>query len=317
MQKKNNTKARKKEKPLDPEARYQGLFVPLGVAQNAALSHAAKLLWGWIRYHGGRDGNAYPSQAKLASELGGLSRWQITRCAEELEDADLLRVIQGGGRRGTSRYVLLDHPSLRTKTSAPKKAKKPKTSARQASDVAKMSHQPCSKNATSRCSKNAPQRENGKERTLGRENVRASSSRARDEKPADKRPAGERTLREASGIPQDHVTQIQGALYRSIERIGKADELGQPDEAIAERIIAAAIERNADAPACDLVTDLCAYLESKARKQVESYGYFAWLAEHKYTFGKWTRRKTGYSDVSKEFSRKGEDGYAQQAETIH
>jgi hypothetical protein len=82
-----------------------------------SVSSAAKLVYGQLARHAGRDGNAYPSYATLAKSIG-LGERQIMRLAKELTEARLVTVrkrTHENGRQRSNAYVFLWHEAFETR----------------------------------------------------------------------------------------------------------------------------------------------------------------------------------------------------------
>ena len=113
-------------KTFNPYKRFMGkqgtsLFVPLALVRYPGLSFAAKLLYGRLCFHAGKDGKCFPSEAQLASELGmtdangaiGESQIRTLRnYLAELKAAKLIEVesrYNSHGERITNAYRFLEH----------------------------------------------------------------------------------------------------------------------------------------------------------------------------------------------------------------
>src|SRR5579863_2370923 len=81
-----------------PYKLFVGIFVPSALCRCSDLSEGAKLLFGLLALHSGKDGHCNPSQECLAGELAKsvatIGRWQ-----QELIRACLIRVRRVGSGR--------------------------------------------------------------------------------------------------------------------------------------------------------------------------------------------------------------------------
>ena len=78
------------------------------------VSPGAKLLYGQLSRHAGKDGNAYPSYKTLARAIG-LKERQAMRLAHELSDAKLIEIrkrTDGVGRQRSNAFVFLWHEAF-------------------------------------------------------------------------------------------------------------------------------------------------------------------------------------------------------------
>lgn len=100
--------------PFNPYRQFNGVFIPEALLSMSSVSAPAKLLYGQLARHGGRDGNAYPSYATLAKAIG-LSERQIIRLVKELIEARLVEVrkrTHENGRQRSNAYVFLWHEAF-------------------------------------------------------------------------------------------------------------------------------------------------------------------------------------------------------------
>jgi hypothetical protein len=90
--------------------RHPRSFILNTVMRRTDLSPIAKLLWGRLSQFAGRNGQCYPTQYRLAEELGCVPR-TILRALKELEDAGLIRRKSPSGQarlmRATTRYEFI------------------------------------------------------------------------------------------------------------------------------------------------------------------------------------------------------------------
>ena len=76
--------------PFNPYRQFLNAWIPHQVLQRVPISHCAKLLYGRLRSYAGRDGQAWPTPARLAADLGVSVRTVYRRLAE-LKKAGLTR----------------------------------------------------------------------------------------------------------------------------------------------------------------------------------------------------------------------------------
>lgn len=101
---------------FNPWHQFVGSFIPNCLMSYTGLSLGAKLLWARLAQYAGQDGACYPSQQRLAFDLG-LSVRQIRRLISELSTKGFLEKeapaykdqIQGK----TVKYFFLHHPVFR------------------------------------------------------------------------------------------------------------------------------------------------------------------------------------------------------------
>jgi len=84
-----------------------GFYAPDIVKRQRDLCDGAKLVYESLVRYAGKDGHCYPSQQRLAEDLGKSDR-QIRRDVKGLVDAGLIR-IDRDNRRQSNRYVFLLH----------------------------------------------------------------------------------------------------------------------------------------------------------------------------------------------------------------
>ncbi len=90
--------------------RHPRSFILNTIMRRTDLSPTAKLLWGRLSQFAGRNGQCYPSQYRLALELGCVPR-TIQRGLKELEKAGLMRRRSPSGKarlwKATTRYEFI------------------------------------------------------------------------------------------------------------------------------------------------------------------------------------------------------------------
>jgi DNA-binding transcriptional regulator YhcF (GntR family) len=105
---------------------YRRTFTPLGLL-GMNLSALAKLTWGVLSLHSGRNGACFPSQETLADELNVNLR-TIQRALDELKKSGLIKVNSDNKRRiryeilfdSRLLYVIRKNPKNRKNTTKPK-----------------------------------------------------------------------------------------------------------------------------------------------------------------------------------------------------
>lgn len=93
---------------INPYRAFVGSWVPNWLMERAEISPGAKLTYGRLAQHAGKDGDCRPRQEVLAQELGVGDR-QIRRYLAELEESWLIREIRMG-RGQANRYKFYAHP---------------------------------------------------------------------------------------------------------------------------------------------------------------------------------------------------------------
>jgi len=93
---------------INPHKIFVGSFVPNWLMCRTEVSPGAKLLYGRLCQHAGKDGTCYPGQDTLAAELGVGER-QVRHYLTELVGHSLLAVKRLGLGR-TNRYLFPLHP---------------------------------------------------------------------------------------------------------------------------------------------------------------------------------------------------------------
>lgn len=101
--------------PFNPFGFFQNVLIPKAIAQRKELSASAKLLYGVLNSHCGKDGKVYPSQATLAEEIG-VEEKSIQRTIQNLADVGLIRIVHPTGSdrllHKHNQYVFLWHEWL-------------------------------------------------------------------------------------------------------------------------------------------------------------------------------------------------------------
>lgn len=101
---------------FNPYKTFYGSVVPNCLMRYSNLSPSAKLLWGRLAQFNGKNGKCYPSVKTLSEELG-ISKRQITRLLNELEDKHFIirQRQQMDGRYSSNHYLFLWHECFETK----------------------------------------------------------------------------------------------------------------------------------------------------------------------------------------------------------
>lgn len=81
--------------PFNPFGLFYGVFIPEALVRFRNISPGAKLCWGRLARYKGEIGKCYPSQEKLAGELG-VSERNVRRYIEELRSNGLIRKVRRG-----------------------------------------------------------------------------------------------------------------------------------------------------------------------------------------------------------------------------
>ena len=101
--------------PFKPYNKMIGAWIPEALMELPNLSPLAKLLYGRLCQHGGKDGLIFPSQETLAKELG-VSVSTIKRGLNELKEAGFIGVVrtrkETAPKEQRNRYQTLFHPCL-------------------------------------------------------------------------------------------------------------------------------------------------------------------------------------------------------------
>ena len=104
--------------PIRPFKRWYGAIVPdwLMERKSTEISQGAKLAYGKLAQRAGKNGKAFPSEAKLAEDLG-VSKSKVKRYLVELRDSGLIRYKQRGLNQSND-YEFLSHEWQRGRTRA-------------------------------------------------------------------------------------------------------------------------------------------------------------------------------------------------------
>lgn len=94
-------------KPFNPYKQFVGSFIPNWLLCRTEVSPGAKLCYGRLMQHAGKNGECFPRQSIVGEELG-VSRRQIIRYLEELEKFKLVKAVQSGLRK-PNQYLFLWH----------------------------------------------------------------------------------------------------------------------------------------------------------------------------------------------------------------
>ena len=90
---------------MNPFIKFIAFFIPVWVARRKELSTGAKLAYGALCRHAGKNGECWMSQRTLAQELGR-SRDSINRWVKELKEYGLIKVLsRGRGRTRLYRFI--------------------------------------------------------------------------------------------------------------------------------------------------------------------------------------------------------------------
>jgi DNA-binding Lrp family transcriptional regulator len=100
---------------FSPYRHFVGSFIPNALMSYPDLSSTAKLMWARLAQYAGADGACFPSQKRLAGDLGISQRYVKTILKELVEKGFIEKVLpsfndQIQGR--TTRYYFLLHPVL-------------------------------------------------------------------------------------------------------------------------------------------------------------------------------------------------------------
>lgn len=95
------------KKYINPFNLFVGSYTPNWLLRRTEISPGAKLCYARLCQFAGHDGECFPSQAKLASEMGAGER-QVRRYLSELEDQGLIEIVQPGLNQ-PNRYLFLWH----------------------------------------------------------------------------------------------------------------------------------------------------------------------------------------------------------------
>lgn len=99
-------------KRFNPYGMFTGIFIADGLARFTGIGAAAKLIYGRLVGHAGRDGKVFPSQETLAEETG-LAIRTVRTALTELEQAEFIEVARPDGAdrlaHRTARYFFNFH----------------------------------------------------------------------------------------------------------------------------------------------------------------------------------------------------------------
>ncbi len=100
---------------FNPYKMFQFVPVPRCLLASTEITASAKILWGLLAQHAGKDGICFPAMTTLTEEMG-LTRSQIVRLLGELERKKFIKVERAKGAdrlaHRTNRYKFLRHTSL-------------------------------------------------------------------------------------------------------------------------------------------------------------------------------------------------------------
>ncbi len=99
---------------FNPYRQFNGVFIPEALLSMPDVPAAAKLLYGQLSRHAGRDGNAYPSYGTLAKALGIEAR-QAMRLAHKLSECKLIEIrkrADDAGRQRSNGFIFLWHEAF-------------------------------------------------------------------------------------------------------------------------------------------------------------------------------------------------------------
>jgi hypothetical protein len=96
------------KKYINPYNLFVGSFIPNWLQRRSEVSPGAKLCYARLCQYAGQNGECFPSQATLASEIGAGER-QIRRYITELEEQQLIDTVQVGLNQ-PNHYRFLWHP---------------------------------------------------------------------------------------------------------------------------------------------------------------------------------------------------------------
>ncbi|MEK0326048.1 MAG: helix-turn-helix domain-containing protein, partial [Nitrosopumilus sp.] len=95
-------------KTINPYKLFVGAFVPNWLMERTEISAGAKLCYGRLSQHAGKNGLCIPSQETLSKELGVKDR-QLRNYLGELVKCELIH-IERRGLNHTNSYTFFDHP---------------------------------------------------------------------------------------------------------------------------------------------------------------------------------------------------------------
>jgi DNA-binding transcriptional MocR family regulator len=98
---------------FNPYRLFYGSYIPNALLRYKDISSTAKLCYARLVQYAGKDGKAFPSQKKLAEEIG-VSRRQVNTVLKQLEaDGFIKRDVPEGNDKWTHKttnYIFLFHP---------------------------------------------------------------------------------------------------------------------------------------------------------------------------------------------------------------
>jgi DNA-binding transcriptional MocR family regulator len=99
----------------NPYCKFVGCMVPNVLTRTRILTFTAQICFGRLAQFAGENGDCFPSQKRLAKEMG-LSVSGLNRALKELEDEGFIKRVppsfQGRGDHRTTRYKFIWHPIL-------------------------------------------------------------------------------------------------------------------------------------------------------------------------------------------------------------
>jgi len=101
------------KKYINPYNLFVGSFIPNWLLKRTEISPGAKLCYARLAQFAGKDGECFPGQSTLASEIGTGER-QVRRYLSELEESELIETVQAGLNQ-TNHYRFLWHPWMEGK----------------------------------------------------------------------------------------------------------------------------------------------------------------------------------------------------------
>ncbi|MDA8083861.1 MAG: helix-turn-helix domain-containing protein [Nitrospiraceae bacterium] len=101
------------KKYINPYNLFVGSFIPNWLLKRTEISPGAKLCYARLAQFAGKDGECFPGQSTLASEIGTGER-QVRRYLSELEESELIETVQAGLHQ-TNHYRFLWHPWMEGK----------------------------------------------------------------------------------------------------------------------------------------------------------------------------------------------------------
>jgi hypothetical protein len=100
---------------INPYKSFVGSFIPNSLLRETSITPGAKLVWARLAQYAGESGHCYPSQKKLAEELG-CNKKTLSKYILELVHNEFIEVVKPTGRDKisgrSSRYYFLEHPCL-------------------------------------------------------------------------------------------------------------------------------------------------------------------------------------------------------------